>query len=127
MFFLNNGCISNDFIDIENDGNLIFNEQELEELFNEHYINMVEKSSGKRPVSRGNSSEASQDELTAKEIIAVYSNYPSTRKMKNLCVPENKFYLSNLSTSDINRIIKSLHINKAKGPDGILEKSVKMS
>ena len=35
----NNGCISNDFIRIENEGNLICNEQELVELFNEHYIN----------------------------------------------------------------------------------------
>ena len=38
-FLTNNGCISNDFIGIENEGNLICNEQELVELFNEHYIN----------------------------------------------------------------------------------------
>ena len=38
-FLINNGCISNDFIGIENEGNLICNEQELVELFNEHYIN----------------------------------------------------------------------------------------
>ena len=46
-FLTNNCCISNDFIGIENEGNLICNEQELAELFNEHYINIVEKSSGK--------------------------------------------------------------------------------
>ena len=38
-FLTNNGCISNDFVGIENEGNLICNEQELVELFNEHYIN----------------------------------------------------------------------------------------
>ena len=38
-FLTNNGCIYNDFIRIENEGNLICNEQELVELFNEHYIN----------------------------------------------------------------------------------------
>ena len=38
-FLTNNGCTSNDFIRIENEGNLICNEQELVELFNEHYIN----------------------------------------------------------------------------------------
>ena len=32
-----------------------------------------------------------------------------------------------VSTSDINRIIKSLNVNKAKGPDGISAKFVKMS
>ena len=65
-FLTNNGCISNDFIGIENDDNLICNEQELVELFNEHYINIVEKSSAEKPLSLGNSSDASQDEMTVK-------------------------------------------------------------
>ena len=52
-FLTNNVCVSNDFIGIENDGNLICNEQELVELFNEHYINIVEKSSGKKPCHKG--------------------------------------------------------------------------
>ena len=94
------------------------------ELFNEHYINIVEESSGKKPLSLGNSSDASQDEMTVKEIISVYSNHPSTRKIKNLCVPENTFDLPYASTSDINKIIKSLNVNKAKGPDGISAKFV---
>ena len=95
------------------------------ELFNEHYINIVEESSGKKPLSLGNSSDASQDEMTVKEIISVYSNHPSTRKIKNLCVPENTFDLPYASTSDINKIIKSLNVNKDKGPDGISAKFVK--
>ena len=126
-FLTNNGCISNDFIGIENEGNLICNGQELMELFNEQCINIVEKSPGKIPLSLGNSSDASQDEMTVKKIIFVYSNYPSIRKIKNLCVPENKFDLPYASTSDINKIIKSLNVNKAKGPDGISAKFVKMS
>ena len=51
--------ISSDFVGIENDGNLICNEQELAELFNEHYVNIVEKSSDKKPLSLRNSSDAS--------------------------------------------------------------------
>ena len=42
-FLINNGRISNEFIGIENEGNLICNERELVELFNEHYITIVEK------------------------------------------------------------------------------------
>ena len=75
-------------------------------------------------MSLGNSSDASQDEMT---VISVYSNHPSTRKIKNLCVPENTFDLPYASTSDINKIIKWLNVNKAKGPDGISAKFVKMS
>ena len=78
-------------------------------------------------MSLGNSSDAYQDEMTIKEIISVYSSHPSIRKMKNLCVPENTFLLPYSSMSDINKIPKSLNVNKAKGPDGISEKFVKMS
>ena len=97
------------------------------ELFNEHYINTVEKSSGKKPLSLGNSSDASQDEMTVNEIISTYSNHPSIRKIKNLCVPEKTFHLPYASTSDINKIIKSLNVNKAKEPNGISAKFVKIS
>ena len=78
-------------------------------------------------MSLGNSLDASQDEMAVKEIISVYSNHPSIRKIKNLCVPENKFDLPLASTSDINKIIKSLNVNKAIGPDGISAKFVKIS
>ena len=78
-------------------------------------------------MSLGNSLDASQDEMAVKEIISVYSNHPSIRKIKNLCVPENKFDLPYASTSDMNKIIKSVNVNKAKGPDGISAKFVKMS
>ena len=68
LFLTNNVCVSNDFIDIESEANLICNEQELVELFNEHYVNIVEKFSGKKPLPLGNSSDASQDEMTFKGI-----------------------------------------------------------
>ena len=62
--FLNNeGCISNDFINVEKDGDLISNEKELVELFNENYINIVENCSGKKPSSLGDCLNASQDKL----------------------------------------------------------------
>ena len=97
------------------------------DVFIEHYINIVEKSSDKKPLPLGNSSNASQDEMTVKEIISAYSNHPSIRKMKHLCVPENKFDLPYASTSDINKILKSLNVNKARRPDGISAKFVNMS
>ena len=65
--------------------------------------------------------------MTVKEIISVYSNHASIRKIKNLCVPENKFDLPYASTSGINKIIKSLNANKAKGPADISAKFVRMS
>ena len=107
-FLTNNSCISNYFICIENEDNLICNEQEFVELINECYINVVEKSSGKKSLSLGNSSGASQDEMTVKEIIFVYSNHPSIWKIKNICFSENTFDLPYASTSDTNETINYL-------------------
>ena len=78
-------------------------------------------------MSLGNSSDASQDEMTVKEIISIYSNHPSIRKIKNVCVPKNAFDLPYASTSEISKIIKSPNVNKAKVPDGFFAKFVKMS
>ena len=41
--------------------------------------------------------------------------------------PENKSDLPKAGTTDINKIIQSLNVNKAKGSDGISAKFVKMS
>ena len=60
-------------------------------------------------------------------IVFVYSNHPSIRKIENLCVPENTIDLLYASTSDMKKVIKSLNVNKAKRPDGISAKFVKMS
>ena len=86
------------------------------ELFNEHYINIVEKFSGKKPLSLGIFLNASQDEMTVEVIIFVYNNHPSIRKIKKLCVPENKFDLPYASTR-----------TSIKYLDGISAKNVKMS
>ena len=46
-------------------------EKELVELFNQNYRNIVENSSGKKPLSLGDCLNTSQDELTVKEFISV--------------------------------------------------------
>ena len=52
-FLTNKACVSNDFINVEKDGDLLSNNKELEKLFNQNYINVVENSSGKKPSSLG--------------------------------------------------------------------------
>ena len=126
-FLTNKGCISNDFISVEKDGDLISNEKELVELFNQNHINIIENSSGKKPSSLGDCLNVSQDELTVKENISVYSNHPSIQKIKSVFNTDSKFDLPKPTASDINKIIKSLDPNKATGPDGIPAKFVQMS
>ena len=126
-FLTNKGGISNDFITVENDGDLISNEKEIVELFNQNYINIVENSSGKKPSSLGDCLNTSQDKLTVKEITSVYSNYPSIQKIKSDFNTDSKFDLPKPTASDINKIVKFLDTNKATGPDGIPAKFVQVS
>ena len=44
-FLTKKGCMSNDCISIEKDGDIIRDEKVLVELFNENYVNIVEISS----------------------------------------------------------------------------------
>ena len=126
-FLTNKGGISNDFISVEKDGDLISNEKEIVELFNQNYINIVENSSGKKPSSLGDCLNAFQDELTVKEIISVYSNHPSIQNITSVFNTDSKFDLPKTTASDVNKIIKSLDTNKTTGPDGIPANFVQMS
>ena len=126
-FLTNKGSISIDFISVEKDGDLTSNEKEAVELFNQNYINIVENSIGKKPSLLGDCLNVSQDELTIKEIISVYSNHPSIQKIKNVFNTDSKFDLPTQTASDINKIIKPLETNKATGPDGIPAKFVQIS
>ena len=65
--------------------------------------------------------------MTVKEIISVYSSHPSIKRIKQFFIADKYFDLPKANVSDINKIIKSLNTNKAKGPDGISAKFVKMS
>ena len=87
----------------------------------------MEKSSGKKPSSLGDYLNASQDELTVKEIISAYSNHSSVQKIKRVFNTDTKVDLPKPTARDINKIIKSLDRNKATGPDGIPVKFVQMS
>ena len=50
-FLTNKGCISN--VSADNDADLLSNEKEPMELFNQNYINIAENSSGNEPSSIG--------------------------------------------------------------------------
>ena len=68
-FLANKGCFSEDQISIEVNDELVSNEKILAEVFNEHYINIVEKSYGTKPSSLGDSANLVLDEITVGKII----------------------------------------------------------
>ena len=123
----NKGCMTNDCINTEKDGDTVRDEKVLVELFNENNINIVEISSGNKPSSLGKSEDSAQDDATVDKIISKYSSHPSVQKLKREFSIDKELELPYASAKDINKIIKSLNINKAKVPHGTATRFVKTS
>ena len=126
-FLTNQDCMTNDCTNIEKDGDIVRDEKMLVELFNENYINIVEISSGINPSSLGNCEDSAQDGTTVDKIKSKHSSHPSVQKIKREFSIDKEFELPYASAKNINQIIKSLNINKVKGPDEISAKFVKIS
>ena len=94
-------------------------------MFNNHYINIIEKTSGLTPKSIGNSSNPDHDKSTVKEIIESSKNHPSIIKIKECSKNLTRFDFPKPTAVDISLIIKSLNPKKATGPDGIPIKTIK--
>ena len=83
-FMTNKGfsTFSNIAINDENEV-LITDQNKLAETFNNHYINIVENSTGKKPSILGDPSNQENDKKTVLEIIDEYQNHPSILKIKS--------------------------------------------
>ena len=93
--------------------------KELSQIFNKHYINIVEKSCGNKPNKIGTTLGSLNDSDVIDRIIKSYQNHPSVLKIKN------KFG-SDLNSFDFQQIIKEIDIKKAVGVDTIPPKLIKI-
>ena len=96
-------------------------------MFNEHFINIVEKTSGIAPESLGDSSLPENDEETVNKILKHYGNLRSVSKIKRNQNETQNFDFPTAEVEDINKIINSLNPRKATGPDGIPVKILKIA
>ena len=124
-FLTNKGTFSNDFITIKDKDRFVDDEGKLVELFNNHYINIVEKTSGKPPENCFGNYENNADIVNA--IIKKYENHPSILKINENFTPTSTFQLPRAEVSDINKLLKGINIKKATGPDTIPPKLGKLS
>ena len=90
-------------------------------------INILEKSSGTKPCSLGDSTNPLLDETTVEKIIDTYRDHPSAVAIKSSVTQNSKFNLPHASTQEINKIINLLSSDKATGPDGVPVKFIKIS
>ena len=81
----------------------------LVEMFNNHDINVVEKTSGIVPESLGDSSLSENDEETLNKILKHYENHSSVSKIKCSQNETLNFDFPTAKVEDINQITKSLN------------------
>ena len=77
-FITNKNGLSNNNITIIQNNSIITDDKELTSLFNDHYINIVEKTTGVKPFCLSDGNFNNKDELIC-DIISRYKNHPSNR------------------------------------------------
>ena len=101
-FLTNKGCMTNDFINIEKDGDILRDEKVFVELFNGNYISIVEISSGNKPSSIGSCEYSAQDDAIVDKVISKYNSHPNVQKIKRGFSIDDEFELPYPSAKDIN-------------------------
>ena len=107
---------------------MVTDKTKLANLFNLHYINIVENTSDVPLHIQGNPNNPNEDNTTVKNIIKQYENHSSIINIKNhIDSPSTRFDIPTAKIEDINKIIKNINPKKATGPDKIPPKIVRLS
>ena len=82
-FLTNKGCLENSDIMLINDDEMVTDDKTLAKTFNEHYINIVERSSGLKPEKTEFDNSLNTSKNIIHSIIDRYKNYPGILKIKS--------------------------------------------
>ena len=133
-FVTNKSCLDNSDIMLTGDNDMITNDNRLAKLFNEHYINIIERSSGLKQENTVCHNEDFDKKMVLHNIIRKYKNHSSITKIKN-SLPVKSHLSSNntlasvrqVTSDEVNLILKSLNAKKASGTDNIPTKLIKLA
>ena len=76
-FLSNKGGLASNDIALVKDNEIVTDDQKLTEIFNDHYINIVEKSSGTKPCNIADTAAVNDDRQIVRLILEKYKNHPS--------------------------------------------------
>ena len=115
-FLTNKGMITSNEISLKQGDDVINNEGKVAELLNYAYINVVENAAGKKPPS-----VLDKDNVTfstaINTILEEYKYHPSVLNIKKHSDQAKCFSFSEVTTTDVLKLIKRININKAVGED----------
>ena len=112
-FLTNKGFLTNETIAIENKGKIVTDKSKLVNLFNSHYINIVEKTSGCAPEIEGKPENKTIDIATVQSIIRKYQTHTSILNIESKNTVKYTFDTPAATSEQINKIIKELIARKS--------------
>ena len=127
-FLTNKGCLENSDIILLDDEEMINNDKILAKRFNEHYVNIVERSSGFKP-SKMSFSVESRNNHFPRPIASQYKDHLIIVNIRQNALNNTHMDISSFTTNEVtpdkvNPIMKSLDANKAPGTDKISMKLI---
>ena len=108
---------------------IITDTNEIVQVLNDHYINIVGRSCRRKPTSVAKQSHLTDDIKIVDHIVRHYEDHPSVRHIKkNVKTPQNSTCsLIAISEQEAKKILKKLSTEKINGVDTIPLKLVKLA
>ena len=130
-FLSNKGHLENVDIMLNHNNKIVCNDHELVKVFNEHYINIIEKSGGEKPTNIAEKYSFENDKQAIEIICNSYKNHPSILKIRSaIKVKENSndnTILSPENRDEVKECLQKLNPRKAIGQDKISLALIKMA
>ena len=127
-FLSNKGGLASNDIALIKDKEIVIDDQKLTEifnLFNDHYINIVEKSSGTKPCNIADTAAIDDDRQIVRLILEKYKNHPNILAI--IQNPDDKFHsfsFDEVQYSEVKKQLRSLDGSKSTREDQIPPKLV---
>ena len=131
-FLSNKGHLENVDIMLNHNNKIVCNDHELVKVFNEHYINIIEKSGGEKPSNKIKEYSFENDKQAIDIICNSYKNHPSILKIRNtytITTKENSNdnTIFSFTSRDKLSCLQKLNPRKAIGQDKIPLALIKMA
>ena len=116
---------------LNHNNKIICNDHELVKVFNEHYINIIEKSGGEKSTNITKEYSFDNDKQAIEIICNSYKNHPSILKIRSeITVKENSInntIFSPVNRDEVKQCLQKLNPRKAIGQDKIPPALIKMA
>ena len=125
-FITNKSGISNNSIMIIENDSLVTDDKKLATIFNDYYINIIEKSSGIKPNFINYGDNINKKEIV-ENIVKNFENHPSIIKIKETNINTDLFHFKEIDENDIKKLFLGINTKTSTGEAKIPTKLSKLA